>query len=368
LVAAVAGAQTTRRAANIAGILGFPSFYHLRPVVVVGTLAQQPNGELRLSDDGGSLRVIPKGSAPDGLDEVRGEFWDIGRMKPDDPRLAAYDLRTLFHIDPDAAWPRPGEVTALIATAIVPAPSLPSPPSTTIRAVVLSPSRYLDQKVTVVGQYEGRNLAGDLADAPGKSRYDFVLRSGDAAVWISNLRPKGKDARGRDFEFGLDARIDTGRWLQVSGTVRRGRGLLWIEGEAGSFSIATAPGDAPSEEHDVARVPTAPAPEVVFSTPTEDETDVSLTTNIRIQFSRDIDPASLKGHVSVTYAEPPPVDPSTAAITFTTGYIGASRVVEVNFAKPLERFRSLKVTLDGLVGTDRQPVKPWTLTFALGGS
>ena len=72
LLASISGAQTTRRAANIAEILGFPSFYHMRPIVVVGTLAQQPNGELRLSDDGGSLRVIPKGSAPDGVDEVRG--------------------------------------------------------------------------------------------------------------------------------------------------------------------------------------------------------------------------------------------------------------------------------------------------------
>jgi hypothetical protein len=368
-VAASVGAQpTVRRAANIAGILGFPSFYHLRPIVVVGTLAQQPNGELRLTDDGGSLRVIPKGTAPDGLDEVRGEFWDIGRMKADDPRLAPYDLRAIFHIDPDGAWPRPGEVTALIATTIGPAPPLPSPPATSIRAVVLSPSRYLDQKVTLVGQYEGRNLSGDVADAPAKSRYDFVLRSGDAAIWISNLRPKGKDARGRDFELGLDARIDTGRWLQISGTVRRGRGLLWIDGEAGSFSIATAPGETPVEEADVARVPAAPAPEVVFSTPTEDETDVSLTTAIRIQFSRDIDPASLKGHVSVTYVEPPPLEPGTPPVSFTTSYVGASRVVEVRFGKPLERFRTLKVTLDGLVGTDQQPAKPWTLTFALGGS
>jgi len=46
-----------------------------------------------VSDNSGSLRLIPQGNAPDGLDEVRGQFWDIGRMKPDDPRLAGYDLR-----------------------------------------------------------------------------------------------------------------------------------------------------------------------------------------------------------------------------------------------------------------------------------
>ena len=43
---------------------------------------------MRVADDDGSIRVVFKGSAPDGLDEIRGEFWDIGRMKPDDIRLS----------------------------------------------------------------------------------------------------------------------------------------------------------------------------------------------------------------------------------------------------------------------------------------
>ena len=77
--------------------------------------------QLRLSDDNGSIHLIFKGTAPDGLDEVRGEFWDIGRMKPDDIRLSTYDLRQTFKIDPEAAWPRPGDVTAIIATAVAPA-------------------------------------------------------------------------------------------------------------------------------------------------------------------------------------------------------------------------------------------------------
>jgi len=36
-----------------------------------------------IADDNGSIKVLFKGSAPDGLDEVRGEFWDIGRMTQD---------------------------------------------------------------------------------------------------------------------------------------------------------------------------------------------------------------------------------------------------------------------------------------------
>ncbi len=138
-------------------------------------------------------------------------------MHSGDPRLAGYDLQKTFHVDPEGAWPRPGQVTAVIASAVV-AASPPSMPA--IHAMVLYPARYLDQKVTVTGQFAGRNLLGDLPDAPAKSRYDFVLRSADAAIWVVNIRPKGKD-----FELALDARIDTGRWIEVSGTLQQGRGL-----------------------------------------------------------------------------------------------------------------------------------------------
>src|SRR5207247_717523 len=117
-VAAAVSAQTmTRRATNLAALHAYPGFYHGRPIVVVGKVALEQNGQLRVSDDTVSVHLVFKGNSPDGLDEVRGEFWDIGRMKPDDLRLSTYDLRTVFNVDPDAAWPRPGEVTAIVATA-----------------------------------------------------------------------------------------------------------------------------------------------------------------------------------------------------------------------------------------------------------
>jgi hypothetical protein len=43
--------------------------------------------------------------------------------------------------------------------------------------------------------------------------------------------------------------------------------------------------------------------------------------------------------------------------------------MEIRFAQPLERFRTVKLELsDQILGTDQQPLKPWTLTFSLGGS
>jgi hypothetical protein len=357
----------TRRATNLATLLAYPGFFHGRPILIVGKVGVEKD-QLRLSDDNGSIHLLFKGTAPDGLDEVRGEFWDIGRMKADDIRLSTYDLRQTFKMDPDAPWPRPGDVTAIVATAVAPA-VLPAQAS--IRAIVLNPSRYLDQKVSITGQFSGRNLLGEMPDAPGKSRYDFVLRSTDAALWITNMRPKVKDAAGKDMELGLDARIDTGRWLTVRGTMQQSRGLLLLDAEAGSLSLAKPPTETHTDEEPI-RVPAGPPPEVVFSAPTEDETDVSQSTTVRIQFSRDIDAATLKGRIKPHYLESQTVErgePVTPPAEFTFQYSGANRVLEIKFAKPLERFRTLKVDLlEGILGTDGQPLKPWTLTFMLGGA
>jgi Bacterial Ig-like domain len=129
---------------------------------------------------------------------------------------------------------------------------------------------------------------------------------------------------------------------------------------------------APVEEPAQVRAPAAPAPEVVFSAPTQEETDVALRTSIRIQFSRDIKVSTLKGNIKVAYLESESVErgePATPTAEFTTQYNAANRVLEVKFVKPLERFRTLRVELnDGVLGTDDQPLKPWSLTFLLGAS
>ena len=110
---------------------------------------------------------------------------------------------------------------------------------------------------------------------------------------------------------------------------------------------------------------------MVFSTPIEDESDVSLGTSVRIQFSRDLDPSSIKGHVRVKYTEAETAlrgEPVTPPIEFTTQYNGANRVLEIRFGGPLERFRTVQVELlEGILGTDKQPLKPWALMFLTGG-
>jgi Bacterial Ig-like domain len=363
-VSAVTVAQpATRKPTNIAALVAYPSFYHQRPILIVGTVTTTDKG-MRVADDNGSIRVVSKGTTvPDGLDEIRGEFWDIGRMKADDPQLTTFDLERTLGVDPNAPWPRPGEVTAIIATN---ASQAQRPAAPSIRALTLFPTRYLEEKVTVTGQFGGRNLFGDLPDAPGKSRYDFVLRSSDTAIWVSGAQPKGKG-----FNFSLDSRLDSGRWLEVTGTVKMGRGLVWLDAAGGGIQLGKAPSEAPPVEAEPIRVAPAPRPEVVFSTPTQDETDVSMGTKVRIQFSREIDQSTLKGHVKAHYLESQTKErgePDTPAAEFTTQYTGATRVLELRFTKPLERFRTIRIELsDEILGTDKQPLVPWTLSFDLGG-
>jgi len=97
---------------------------------------------------------------------------------------------------------------------------------------------------------------------------------------------------------------------------------------------------------------------------------VPQSTSVRTQFSRDLDPATLKDHITVNYllaeaqanGEPPTPDPE-----FTYEYRVAPRVLEIKFRVPLERYRTVKVNLlDGIKGTDRQALVPWTLSFITG--
>jgi hypothetical protein len=97
-----------------------------------------------------------------------------------------------------------------------------------------------------------------------------------------------------------------------------------------------------------------------------------MGSTVRIQFSRDIDQTTLRGNIRVRYLEAQTAErgePTTPTAEFTLQYTGASRVLELKFTKPLERFRTVHVELgDGILGTDKQPLKPWVLSFDVGGA
>ena len=348
-------AQTAaRRLTTLDSLRRFSGYFHLQYVVLRGEFAEAGTRVVFRGGDNEMQVMLNDASATPGPVEMRAQLIDVGRLTPTDPRLARYENRP----DPER-WPMPGEELLLSVSSVVSAEPTATP---TIRALALEPWRFEGQSVTVTGQFGGRNLFGDLPAALAKDKYDFVLRGTEGAVWVTGLRPKGKG-----FDLNVDARVDTNHWVEVTGTVKRERGLVMLQAR----TIVAA--SAPARKVVIEEAPPPPKEpgEVVFSSPTDGETDVSAGSPIRVQFSRGIDPPTLTGHLRIGYVGAPPAAASgpPATIEVRTSYDFGTRAVEIKFSKPLEAYRTVKVELlDGVKTFDGAPIKPWTLTFSVGAN
>ncbi|MEO7156950.1 MAG: hypothetical protein ABI039_05275, partial [Vicinamibacterales bacterium] len=278
-----------RRATTITALRAYPGFYHQQTVLVVGEV-KGLDERATVGNEEGAVKLVAREVPREGQIEVRGQFLDIGRMSSDDPRLIPFSLVERIRTAYQDRWPKPGEELILILGGSSPAPATGNATTPPLRSVAMEPSRYDGQQVTITGQFRGRNLFGDLPEAPVNSRYQFVLRSGDAAVWVMGVQPKGKT-----FNFDPTKRIDSGRWVKVQGTVRTAKGLTWLEGT----SIELAP--APEETIEVTiDLPPPPPVEILFTAPTQGEADVKVTERIRMQLSRDLNPDTLKDRIRFT--------------------------------------------------------------------
>jgi hypothetical protein len=361
VAATVLSQPAARRATTIAAILAYPGFYHQQTVLVLGDV----KGTLEratIGTDEATIKLIARELPREGRIEARGQLLDLGRMAQDDPRLIPYNLLERTRAAYQDRWPKPGEELVLILGGSAPPPTAVNVTAPPLRALAMDPARFEGQKVTILGQFRGRNLYGELPEAPAKGKYEFVLRSADAAVWVIGLQPKGKG-----FNFDPNKRIDTGRWVTVQGTVRSARGLTWLEGT--SIDVATAPQETTEVAIDL---PPPPPVEILFTAPTEGEADVRLAERIRMQLSRDLDVATLKDRVRITYSSADSKERGEAqppTVAFMTNYTKENRALEIRPTEPLERFRIVKLEmLEGIKGTDGGPMKPFTLTFTTGGS
>lgn len=360
-IAASLSAQPPGRIATTAeALITFPLFFHGKQIVVRYTVDEK-DGLTRLvipEPEPGTRRgprtvfVFWKERPTRSDGEIRGEFWDLGRVEEGDARFTSYDFRPILEATTQGRWPARDQVFVILAATFVEAPL---PPNPSIRAIALAPERHADRAVTVVGRFRGRNLYGDQPQPVSKGRWDFVLQSADASIWITGMRPKG-----RGFDLDPGARVDTGRWLQVTGMVRRSGPAVWIEADA--LETASAPTETPVEIT-LPPTPKEPPPTVIFSAPIADETDVERGSPVRIQFSRDMDGRTFQQRVRVTYVAPPGATaPELPA--YKASYNEGSHSLQITFAQPLERLQTVKIELlEGITAADGQPLAPWTLTF-----
>jgi len=359
LLSATALAQPPSRTATTAeALVAAPVFFHGKQIAVRRNV--EPSGPLwRLANTAKPIFVVWRpGSSAKTDSEVRGEFWDLGRLDKSDPRLSNVDVQPMLDAASRGQWPGRDQLFVILAATSVDSP-LPTEPN--IRALALAPEKYIGKGVTVTGRFRGANLFADLPQSAGtKGRWDFVLQSADAAIWVTGVRPRGKG-----FDLDVNARMDAGRWLQVAGTLRREGPLPWID--ATSLAAANAPTDAVEVTVPTPPPPPQPAPAVVFTAPLQGETDADRDL-IQIQFSRDMDPQSFKTHVRVSYTTPAAAGAPDAP-QVTMNYVEGTRALEIKPAAPLDRFRGVKVELlDGIVSAlDKKPLAPFTLTFTTGG-
>ena len=346
-----------RIATTAEALVASPVFFQGKQIVV--RRETEPAGQLtRLVNTAKPVYVFWRESANvPGDAEIRGEFWDLGRLEKTDSRFANLDLQAVVDAASHGSWPAREQVFIITNASAAESP-LPAEP--TLRALALAPEKYIGKGVTVTGRFRGSNLFADLPTGAGtKGRWDFVLQSADAAIWVTGVRPRGKG-----FDLDVTSRIDAGRTLMVAGTLRRDGALPYVE------ATSVAEGKRSDETAvDVTLPPPPPElpPTVVFSAPTAGETDADLALPIRVQFSRDMDPKSFANRVHVEYTGT--AAPNAPAIPpFTIRYVEGTRALEIKFAAPLDRFRSVKVELvEGIVSAiDNRPLAPWSFTFTTG--
>lgn len=355
-------APSGRRATTLDALAAYPGFYHLQGVRVRARLVTDQVGTALLS---GQTRILAVGDAAtahgEGDVEVTGVFIDVGRLTPDDQRVSTYGLGALSQKVLQRDWPGQGELPVLVVSDITRSEPLAAP---SVRGLALDPLRFDGQSVTVSGRFRGRNLFGDQPAAPSRSKFDFVIQLADSSIWVVGRRPKGTG-----FDLNVEARVDTGRWLEVQGDVHTGKGLVWIEAVA---IRATAPvtEQAPAETTAAVAAP-QPPPQVIFSTPTAGEADVAADVRVRLQFSRDMTAQSFKGNVLAAYDGREAVErgiPPGQTPPFAATYDQGRRVLELKFSAPFDRFRTVIIRLaPGITAFDDQPMAPYELRFTIGG-
>jgi hypothetical protein len=231
----------------------------------------------------------------------------------------------------------------------------PDAPDTTLEDLVTKPERYDGKTVTIRGQFRGENLFGDLPSSSRARSSDWVLKDDVFAVWVTGKKPKGSG-------WSLDASLkrDTGKWLQVTGRVRVGTRVVTLE--AIDVSLTKPPeARVATEARPEPTPPPPPRPRrpavVAFSLPIDGEREIAPDTVFQVQFSRDVDEASLRDRVVLRYAgRVQPGDNALDSVRFS--YDGGLRTLRVDPGDLLRPGRVVEILLlPGIVDLEGVPLE-----------
>ena len=168
-----------------------------------------------------------------------------------------------------------------------------------LRELVKEPEKYTDREIAVLGKFRGNNLYGDLSIRDKRTPRDFVIKTANAAIWVTGRRPRGKG-------FKLDARKrrDTGKWLMVIGTTWKYEPTGTYYLRAAKVEIAEKPNDkdlTPVKVVHEKKLKLGPPPEVTFSLPLAGERGIPLDSVFHVQFSNDMKRESFNRNVDLLY-------------------------------------------------------------------
>jgi hypothetical protein len=378
--------EETPERVEVADLLRSPSLYDSKVVMVRGDLRSGVMGDLEsniyLLRGQQTLREVRVGEPRGAVQNLRylegqrvlitGIFWDLAHQCYDtnlagvqcnDNRLRAYAAVTSDFNREDKRYfigilSVEGEVDAPLPKDPEPKEAEEEPPDLHItpgelidlRDLVGNPTPYDGRRVSVIGKFRGNNLYNDLPIRTKKTPRDFIIKTADAAIWITGKRPRGKG-----FRLNPRMRRDTGKWLKVTGVPWMEDGMVYLRSER--LELAPKPDDPAlepvDEEEGEEEKEKEPPPEVAFAVPMDGEREIPLDSEFRVQFTNDMNPASFDRNIDLLYADDDGTENPFPGLEIR--YENAGRTLVVIPGKRLEPQKEIQLILyNGIVDEEGQ--------------
>ena len=176
-------------------------------------------------------------------------------------------------------------------------------------------------------------------------------------VWVTDFRP-----RGQGFELDVNRRVDTDRWVEVTGTVVREKGLVSLKATRMSLTKAPQVNGRPTNPSVPARGVATRRGRLQFADRRRDrrQRSGSHPHSVLARTERELARGEHPGELSWGSRRRRRIQVGLRR--------GQSRHSDHVSPSLFRRFEPSEIELlDGIKGFDGAPFKPWTVTFSVGG-